>query len=63
MASNTIPDIQKAWTVVRRGTPSTALKLDEKWPVPKQLAKGEVLVRVQAAAFNPVYVAFLFDRS
>ncbi|KIP01277.1 hypothetical protein PHLGIDRAFT_38344, partial [Phlebiopsis gigantea 11061_1 CR5-6] len=49
-----IPDTQRAWLVVRRGKPADALQLSETWPVPKQLGKGEVLVRVQAAAFNPV---------
>lgn len=51
-----IPDTQRAWVIVRKGVPARALELNEAYPVPKQLAAGEVLVRVQAAAFNPVYV-------
>ncbi|EKM55673.1 uncharacterized protein PHACADRAFT_195714 [Phanerochaete carnosa HHB-10118-sp] len=54
MAAFTIPDTQKAWVIVRKGVPARALKLDDKYPVAKKLAKGEVLVRVQAAAFNPI---------
>ncbi|KAF9036600.1 hypothetical protein BJ165DRAFT_1532722 [Panaeolus papilionaceus] len=49
-----IPDVQRAWTVVRSGKPSKAVVLKEDWPVPKQLPQGEVLVKIQAAAFNPV---------
>lgn len=50
-----IPDTQKAWMIVRKGMPSDALLLDEHAAVPK-LGKDEVLVKVQAAALNPVYV-------
>lgn len=56
MAAEAIPDTQKAWLIVRKGVPAKALRLEE-YPVPKKLRKGEVLVRVQAAALNPVYVA------
>ena len=49
-----IIDVQRAWTVVRRGRPADALKLKTDWPVPKKLEKGEVLVRIQAGALNPV---------
>ena len=49
-----MPDKQKAWVVVGKGDPTKALKLDDAYPVPKKLVKGEVLVRVQAAAYNPV---------
>ena len=48
------PDVQRAWTIVRRGKPANALKLQTDWPVPKKLEKGEVLVRIQAGALNPV---------
>ena len=44
---------QRAWIVERRGPPEKALRLHEDWPVPKPLA-GEVLVKVEAAALNPV---------
>ncbi|GJE86887.1 NAD(P)-dependent alcohol dehydrogenase [Phanerochaete sordida] len=54
MAAPAVPDTQKAWVITRRGVPAQAVHLDTKFPVSKKLAKGEVLVRVQAAAFNPV---------
>ena len=56
-----IPAQQRAWISVRRGTPSTSgnIKLSEDWPVDKNLRPGEVLVKVQAAALNPVWVEFL----
>jgi len=54
-----IPDTQHAWTVVRRGTPTEALQLKADWPVPNKLEEGEVFVKVQAAALNPVCVRYL----
>lgn len=51
---SSIPNFQRAWTVVRRGKPANALALQEEWPVPKELKEGEILVKVQAAALNPV---------
>ena len=42
--------------VVRSGEPSKALRLDEHAPVSRKLEKGEVLVKVQAAALNPMCV-------
>lgn len=56
MTTESIPDTQKAWLIVRKGEPANALKIDEAYPVPKKLGKDEVLVKIQAAAFNPVYV-------
>jgi NADPH:quinone reductase-like Zn-dependent oxidoreductase len=50
-----IPDEQTAWVVVRQGFPNKALSLKTNWPVPKELGSGEVLVKIQAAALNPVY--------
>jgi NADPH:quinone reductase-like Zn-dependent oxidoreductase len=46
--------VQRAWTVVRRGRPTDALVLRSDWPVPQKLEKGEVLIKVQAGALNPV---------
>jgi hypothetical protein len=48
------PDVQKAWLVVRQGRPEQALELDGNWPVQKRLRPGDVLVRTQAAALNPM---------
>jgi NADPH:quinone reductase-like Zn-dependent oxidoreductase len=55
-ATRTIPPTQKAWIVKQRGHPSTSLELKSDWPVPTRLATGDVLVNVQAGAFNPLYV-------
>lgn len=55
-----VPDVQKAWLVVRQGDPAKALELKSDWPVPKKLAPGEVLVRIQAGALNPVSVVFFY---
>lgn len=49
-----IPDVQRAWIAVRRGKPVKALVLQEEWPVLKKLKDGEILVKVEAAALNPV---------
>jgi NADPH:quinone reductase-like Zn-dependent oxidoreductase len=49
-----IPIVQKAWVNVRRGKPSNAVVFREDYPVPSKLSPGEVLVRMQAAAYNPV---------
>lgn len=49
-----IPNIQTAWTVLNRGNPSKALCVTTDWPVPKDLKSGEVLLKVQAAALNPL---------
>ncbi|KAK7695386.1 hypothetical protein QCA50_000022 [Cerrena zonata] len=53
-SSNPIPDKQKAWRAVKRGTPAEAIRFDKDAPVPSKLKQGEVLVKVQAAALNPV---------
>lgn len=49
-----IPNTQSAWLVEKKGIPSKVLALKHDVPVPKKLAEGEVLVKVQAAALNPV---------
>ena len=48
------PTVQRAWVIVRRGKPANALVLRSDWPVPQKLENGEVLIKVQAAALNPV---------
>ncbi|KAI0933956.1 hypothetical protein AcW1_005634 [Taiwanofungus camphoratus] len=48
-----IPQSQKVWHVVDKGEPSQVLRLVDDAPVPK-LTKDDVLVKVQAAALNPV---------
>ena len=50
----TIPKVQSAWKVVGRGHPTKAVVFDKNDPVPSDLKPGEVLVKVQAAAFNPM---------
>ncbi|KAG6897297.1 hypothetical protein C0992_002739 [Termitomyces sp. T32_za158] len=49
-----LPKTQRAWVVERTGPPAKALSLRSDWPVPSQLKPGDVLVKVQAAALNPV---------
>ncbi|KAJ2917243.1 hypothetical protein MD484_g3207, partial [Candolleomyces efflorescens] len=49
-----IPDVQKAWVSVRKGVPSKSLELKTDWPVSKKLQPGQVLVKIQASALNPV---------
>ena len=36
--------------------------MKEDWPMPGRLERGEVLIRVQAAALNPVYVLLIFPQ-
>ncbi|KAI0335216.1 NAD-P-binding protein [Cubamyces sp. BRFM 1775] len=50
----TLPATQRSWRITGSGEPAKVLKLAEDTPVPAKLKKGEVLVRVQAAALNPV---------
>lgn len=40
--------------MITKGAPAKALALKSDWPVPKKLEAGEVLIKVQAAALNPV---------
>jgi NADPH:quinone reductase-like Zn-dependent oxidoreductase len=49
-----IPKIQRSWRVVRQGNPSKALQYVHDAPVRTDLNDGEVLVKVGAAALNPV---------
>ncbi|KAJ8597885.1 NAD(P)-binding protein [Rhizopogon salebrosus TDB-379] len=53
MNTSNLPKTQRAWRAVKRGKPSEALVLQTDVPVPS-LSPGEVLVKVQAAALNPV---------
>ena len=56
MSSNiALPTTQKAWMVVNQGKPRDALVFKTDVPVPKP-KRGEVLVKVRAAALNPVWV-------
>ena len=50
----TLPKHQRAWIIYRRGRPQTALALRDDWDVPSNLKHGEVLVKVHAAALNPM---------
>jgi len=49
-----IPSTQTVWCAVRKGTPETGLERDTNAPVATQLQPGDVLVKVDAAALNPV---------
>ncbi|TBU45081.1 NAD(P)-binding protein [Dichomitus squalens] len=51
-SSKSIPTTQKSWSVTGSGDPDKVLKFGDV-PVPKQ-KKGGILVKVQAAALNPV---------
>ncbi|KAF8190400.1 NAD-P-binding protein [Mycena galopus ATCC 62051] len=42
-----------AWYATKKGYPSTAMQLKTGIPIPTKLAKGEVLVKIQAIALNP----------
>jgi len=48
-----IPQTQTVWRAVRKGTPATGLERDTSAPVSSDLAPGDVLVKVDAAALNP----------
>ena len=48
-----LPTTQKTWRIKGKGKPEVALELVDNSPIPK-LSKGELLVKVQAVALNPV---------
>ncbi|EMD32979.1 hypothetical protein CERSUDRAFT_118408 [Gelatoporia subvermispora B] len=54
MSTPATPPTMRAWRVMRRGDPAKALRFDEKMSVPSELPEGHVLVKVQAAALNPI---------
>lgn len=54
-----LPSVQQAWRIIRKGAPAKALILDLDFPVPTKIPAGEILVKVQAAALNPVYVTLI----
>ena len=51
-AAHDLPTTQKSWRLLGKGEPAKVLALADT-PVPKP-KKGEILVKVQAAALNPV---------
>ncbi len=53
------PTTQQAWIVKKQGVPKDAVVFETQHPV-KKPGKGEVIVKVQAAALNPVCVVLLF---
>ena len=64
-----IPDTQRAWVIMRKGVPARALELNEAYPVPKQLAAGEVLVAFALSAvsdpggLNPCFPAKMIGKA
>jgi len=56
-----IPKTQRAWRYVRKGAPPVALEFDPAAPVSTDLADGEVLVRVAAAAMNPGFSVIMSE--
>ncbi|KAI0311549.1 hypothetical protein OF83DRAFT_1087609, partial [Amylostereum chailletii] len=52
--SEGIPLTHRAWRVVRKGVPRDALNFEADLPVPRDLPLGHVLLKVQAAALNPI---------
>lgn len=54
--SASLPSAQTVWRIVRKGDPVKALVKEEEATVPKEVPRGYVLVKIQAASLNPVYV-------
>lgn len=52
--SASIPNTQKAWLQITKGTPQNGMQMSTDWPVSKVIPPGMVLVRIQAAALNPI---------
>ncbi|KAH7532516.1 hypothetical protein FEM48_Zijuj04G0028500 [Ziziphus jujuba var. spinosa] len=53
MATAAIPSVNKAWVYSDYGKSSDVLKFDESFPVP-EVKEDEVLIKVVAAALNPI---------
>ena len=56
VTATALPSVQTVWKIVRKGDPAKALVKEENAPVPNKIPEGCVLVKVQAASLNPVYV-------
>jgi len=54
-----LPSVQTAYRIVRKGDPATALVKDDSTPVPVNIPKGQVLIKVQAVSLNPVCALFI----
>ena len=52
-----VSETQKVWLQVTKGTPQNGMQLRTDWRVPKVVPPGKVLVKIQAAALNPVYLS------
>ncbi|EIM82590.1 NAD-P-binding protein [Stereum hirsutum FP-91666 SS1] len=59
MASTDIPATQRSYRATGKGEPRKAIQLVKDFPVTTALKEGEVLVKVQAAALNPLFYKLL----
>jgi len=57
-----LPSVQTAYRIVRKGDPVKALVRDDNAPVPTNIPRGQVLIKVQAVSLNPVcaFLAILY---
>jgi len=58
-----LPSVQTAYRIVRKRDPATALVRDDDVPVPTNIPKGHVLVKVQAVSLNPMCVFLSISNS
>lgn len=58
-STSNLPDYCKAITYSRRGGPKDVLTFEDKFPVPKRVGKGEILIKTEAVAINPVDLKFM----
>jgi hypothetical protein len=56
-----LPSVQSVYKIVRRGDPDKALVRDDSAPVPTNIPKGQVLVKIQAVSLNPVCALLSFS--